>query len=139
MRSRRLRLSILVTVAPILGLHAHLSTIQPAGHLSAPHVVRHAQHSARPRPPLSDATSTNTKDWACIRFHESTNGLLSSNLYQFQFGSFQAITGLDRSPGSYPRAVQDRAALALYAYWQRADGIGFHPWLADRYDCDLPW
>lgn len=137
MRSRRSRLST-VLVAPILALGVHSPITQPVGHLPVRPVAHRSPSSVRARPKSSDATSTDTKDWACIRWNESRNGL-NPNIYQFQGSAFQAITGLDHSPGSYPRAVQNRAALEVYAWWQHADGIGFHPWLADRYVCDLPW
>lgn len=98
--------------------------------------------SSRLLPRLTtDANSTDTANWACIRFHES-RGIYSEpggGAYQFQNSLFRSITGLTGSPGAYPRAVQDRAALLAYAYWQRVDGIGFHPWVADRYVCHLPW
>ena len=135
-------------MAFVIALTAGLVTTWPGqtgdGHSPVTTVAVHAWRSPKVPPlstprPISDASSTNTPNWTCIRFHESTNGKLSSNLYQFQGSAFPAITGLTRSPGSYPRAVQNRAALEVYAYWQRADGIGFHPWLADRYVCDLPW
>jgi hypothetical protein len=136
-------------VAFVIALTAGLVTTWPVqtgadGHSPVTSATGHVSHSPKvPQkpspPPISDASSTNTPNWTCIRFHESTNGKLSSNLYQFQGSAFRSITGLAGSPGAYPRAVQDSAALALYAWWQHADGIGFHPWLADRYVCHLPW
>ena len=136
-----------------IALTAGLVTTWPAqtgadGHSPVTTAVVSVSHSPETQPkrstppvelPISDSSSTNTPNWACIRFHESTNGKLSSNLYQFQGSAFRSITGLAGSPGAYPRAVQDSAALALYAWWEHADGIGFHPWLADRYVCHLPW
>lgn len=66
----------------------------------------------------------------CILFHESTNGKLSPNLWQFQDGTFKTVTGLDGPPGSYPRAVQDAAAYTLYL--ER----GWQPWTT-RFVCGL--
>ena len=72
----------------------------------------------------SDATSTNTPDWACIRQHESGNnyGIGNGGAYQFELGTWTALTGLPSPAQDYPAAVQDSAALKLYA--QR----GWEPW-----------
>lgn len=92
--------------------------------------------------PLSTTTgwpdwlTTNTPAWACIRFHESTNGLLSTNQYQFEGSIWRSITGLPSAPGSYPVATQSRAALALYLYDVQTWGLGFHAW-STRFVCGL--
>ncbi len=80
----------------------------------------------------SDATSTNTADWACIRQHESGGNYSVGNggAYQFEFGTWTALTGLPSPAEDYPPAVQDAAALKLYA--QR----GWEPWTT-RYLCGL--
>jgi hypothetical protein len=80
----------------------------------------------------SDATSTNTADWACIRQHESGGNYAVGNggAYQFQFGTWAALTGLPSPAQDYPAAVQDAAALKLYS--QR----GWTPWTT-RYACGL--
>lgn len=83
------------------------------------------------------SSTTNTPSWACIRFHESTNGKLSSNIYQFQGSVFRSVTGLTGQPGTYSRAVQNTAALALFGYAQRTWGNGFLPWRADFAVCHL--
>lgn len=100
--------------------------------------ARNSGAIAMAQPSLStDANSTATKDWSCIRWHESTNGKLSSNVYQFEGSTFRAITGLDRSPGSYPMAVQDAAALRLYSEDERLwPGQPFHAW-STRFICGL--
>lgn len=87
--------------------------------------------------PISDATSVATTDWQCIRKAESTGsgpwwGNYSDSgggAYQFEEGTWYAVTGLTGSAESYPQAVQDSAALVLYA--QR----GWKPWIADRHKC----
>jgi Transglycosylase-like domain len=72
----------------------------------------------------SDATSTNTADWACIRQHESGDNYASGNggAYQFELGTWSALTGYPSPAEDYPAAVQDAAALKLYA--ER----GWEPW-----------
>jgi hypothetical protein len=81
---------------------------------------------------VTDATSTSTPDWACIRQHESNDNYSIGNggAYQFQFGTWNALTGLPSPAEDYPPAVQDAAALTLYA--QR----GWQPW-STRYVCGL--
>jgi hypothetical protein len=80
----------------------------------------------------SDATSTDTADWACIRQHESGDdyGAGNGGAYQFEYGTWSALTGLPSPAEDYPPAVQDAAALKLYA--QR----GWEPWTT-RYVCGL--
>jgi hypothetical protein len=80
----------------------------------------------------SDATSTNTADWACIRQHESGDNYGEGNggAYQFEFGTWTGLTGLPSPAEDYPPAVQDAAALKLYS--QR----GWEPWTT-RYVCGL--
>jgi hypothetical protein len=88
-----------------------------------------------PAPPAggaSDATSTNTADWACIRRHESGDNYGEGNggAYQFEFGTWHGLTGLPAAAEDYPASVQDAAALRLFA--QR----GWEPWTT-RYVCGL--
>ena len=81
---------------------------------------------------MSDATSTNTPDWACIRQHESSGDYSAGNggAYQFENGTWTSVTGLPGPAQSYPAATQDAAALRLFA--QR----GWAPWTT-RYVCGL--
>ncbi len=81
---------------------------------------------------VSDATSTNTPDWACIRQHESGGDYSAGNggAYQFENGTWTSVTGLPGPAQSYPAATQDAAALRLFA--QR----GWAPWTT-RYVCGL--
>ena len=93
-------------------------------------------------PPLShlaaDSTSSSSPErtWLasaaarCIEFHESTDGKLSPNLWQFQDGQWHITTGLPGSAGSYPVAVQDAAAFELF------ESRGWEPW-SSRYVCGL--
>ena len=80
----------------------------------------------------SDATSTNTADWACIREHESGDNYAEGGggAYQFELATWQGLTGLPLPAEDYPPAVQDAAALELYA--ER----GWEPWTT-RYVCGL--
>ncbi len=91
-----------------------------------------AAPAAAPGAGSSDATSTNTPDWACIRGHESGGNYGAGNggAYQFEFGTWQALTGLPSPAEDYPPAVQDAAALKLFA--ER----GWEPWTT-RYVCGL--
>jgi hypothetical protein len=72
----------------------------------------------------SDASSTATADWACIREHESGDNYAEGGggAYQFEFGTWHALTGLPSPAQDYPPSVQDAAALQLFA--QR----GWQPW-----------
>jgi hypothetical protein len=81
---------------------------------------------------VSDATNTDTADWSCIRQHESNDNYAEGNggAYQFEYGTWAALTGLPSPAEDYPAAVQDAAALKLYA--QR----GWEPWTT-RYVCGL--
>jgi hypothetical protein len=80
----------------------------------------------------SDATSTATPDWACIRQHESGGNYTEGGggAYQFELGTWQGLTGLSTPAQDSPPSVQDAAALRLYA--QR----GWEPWTT-RYVCGL--
>jgi hypothetical protein len=72
----------------------------------------------------SDATSTNTADWACIRAHESGGnyGEAGGGAYQFELATWRGLTGLPSPAQDYPASVQDAAALKLFG--QR----GWEPW-----------
>jgi hypothetical protein len=80
----------------------------------------------------SDATSTNTTHWACIRAHESGGNYSEGGggAYQFEFATWHGLTGLPAPAQDYPPSVQDAAALRLHA--QR----GWEPWTT-RYVCGL--
>jgi hypothetical protein len=80
----------------------------------------------------SDATSTNTPNWACIRQHESGGNYSEGGggAYQFELGTWAGLTGLGIPAQDSPPSVQDAAALRLYA--ER----GWEPWTT-RYVCGL--
>ncbi len=103
----------------------------PAPAVATPAVPAPAPAPA-PAAGSSDASSTNTADWACIREHESGDNYSEGGggAYQFEFGTWQALTGLPSPAEDYPPSVQDAAALELFA--QR----GWEPWTT-RYVCGL--
>jgi hypothetical protein len=80
----------------------------------------------------SDGSSTNTADWACIRLHESGDNYSEGGggAYQFELGTWEGLTGLSSPAEDSSPAVQDAAALRLYA--ER----GWEPWTT-RYVCGL--
>jgi hypothetical protein len=80
----------------------------------------------------SDATSTSTPDWACIRQHESGGNYAvgGGGAYQFELGTWEGLTGLSTPAQDSPPSVQDAAALRLYA--ER----GWQPWTT-RFVCGL--
>ena len=86
----------------------------------------------------SDATSVDTPDWECIGFHESGNSYTEAGggRWQFEDGTFTAVTGLPEPAQDYPPAVQDVAALKLFSEALRVYGDGFHPWTT-RWVCGL--
>ena len=110
------------------------ATAAQAAPAPAPAPVTAPAPAAAPAAPaaVSDATSTATADWACIRQHESGGNYAVGNggAYQFQLGTWTALTGLPSPAEDYPPAVQDAAALELFA--QR----GWEPWTT-RYVCGL--
>jgi hypothetical protein len=100
--------------------------------VAAPAAASPSVPAAAPGGAPSDATTTSTPDWACIRQHESGGnyGAGGGGAYQFQDGTWTGVTGLPGPAQSYPAATQDAAALTLYA--QR----GWAPWTT-RYACGL--
>jgi Transglycosylase-like domain len=80
----------------------------------------------------SDASSTNTADWACIRAHESGDNYSEhgGGAYQFELPTWESLTGLSSPAEDSSPAVQDAAALRLYS--ER----GWEPWTT-RYVCGL--
>jgi hypothetical protein len=91
-----------------------------------------ASPTAAPAGNASDATSTATADWACIRRHESGDNYAEGNggAYQFQLSTWRGLTGLGTPAQDSPPAVQDAAALKLFS--ER----GWEPWTT-RYVCGL--
>jgi len=83
--------------------------------------------------PLSDATSTNTPDWACIRLKESNDNYRASG-DEPDGGAYQASEtawlsmGFSGVPNEAPPAVQNAFALKLYAWALKYEGNGFAPW-----------
>ncbi len=105
---------------------------QRATAAAAPHPPAIAASLPVPASSGSDATSTDTPDWACIRQHESGGNYAegSGGAYQFELGTWEGLTGLSTPAQDSPPSVQDAAALRLYA--ER----GWEPWTT-RYACGL--
>jgi hypothetical protein len=82
---------------------------------------------------MTDATSTETADWACIREHESGDDYQSGGLepyggaYQFSVTTWRGL-GFAGVPNKASSAVQDAAALALYAWDLRVTGNPWYAW-----------
>ena len=79
----------------------------------------------------SDATSTDTADWACIREHESGDNYSEpgGGAYQFEGMTWADFDGYAEAEEA-PPAVQDQKALLTYR--ER----GWEPW-STRYVCGL--
>jgi hypothetical protein len=83
--------------------------------------------------PITDATSTDTEDWQCIRVAESGDdygeqiGL--GGAYEIMPYVWQGTLGYSGYAFEYPDYVQDEAALRLYHMF------GWQPWIADYYRC----
>lgn len=94
--------------------------------------------AAPPPPPpapvvLTDATSTTTPDWACIRLHESGDRFNTpaapGGAYGFLEGTWLSL-GYSGYPYQASPAVQDQAVLFLY------NELGWQPW-STRFVCGL--
>lgn len=83
---------------------------------------------------VSDATSTNTPDWACIRWKESGDNYQASGeeylggAYQISAQAWQVQLGYAGYPAEAPPALQDQAALQLWNWSLRVWGDPWHPW-----------
>jgi hypothetical protein len=81
----------------------------------------------------SDATSTNTADWACIRRLESGGSYTIGGdepyggAYQAAVSTWQGL-GFSGVPNAASPAVQDEFALKLYAWDLKYRGNGFAAW-----------
>lgn len=86
-----------------------------------------------PPVPVTDATSTNTADWQCIRVHESGDAYNDpsrpSGAYGIELVTWES-NGYSGWPYEAPPAVQDALALKLY------NEYGWVPW-STRFACGL--
>lgn len=85
-------------------------------------------------PMHSDATSTDTPHWRCIRQKESGDNYAEAagpepygGAYQFSVATWRAL-GFTGLPFEAPKATQDRAALELYAWAARYEHDPWQPW-----------
>ncbi len=91
-----------------------------------------ATSSPAPSTPVTDATSTATVDWACVREKESGGNYSEGGdepyggAYQFAVSTWQAL-GFPGVPNTSPPWMQDQAALKLWAWDLRYTG---NPWSA---------
>lgn len=112
-------------------------TVQPLRWASVLHVSAAATTTTTSAPPVTDATSTNTADWECIRVHESgdryNDPTAPSGAYGIEFTSsvptWQSL-GYGGAPWQGTPAQQDAAALILYHRY------GWTPW-SSRFACGL--
>ena len=134
---RRMR-GTLATVAVIAGLWTFQSQqlTVPHGKVLSVHYMHHHVKRVIVHH-LTNATSTDTPAWQCIRQHESTNGKLSNNIYQIQNPALMKAIGMTLPPGEYTRSQQNVFALRAYANALAMFGTGWHPWLADYVACGL--
>lgn len=93
-----------------------------------------AQPAPAPQPVVvTDATSTTTPDWACIRVHESgdryNTPAVPGGAYGFLESTWLSL-GYGGWPYQAPAAVQDQAVLYLY------HEFGWQPW-STRFVCGL--
>jgi hypothetical protein len=82
---------------------------------------------------LTDANSTSTTDWACIRLHESDDRFNTPGVPGGAYGFLEMTwlsLGYSGWPYEAPPGVQSRAALFLY------NELGWQPW-STRFVCDL--
>lgn len=82
---------------------------------------------------VTDATSTTTADWACIRVHESGDRYNTPSVPGGAYGFLESTwlsLGYAGWPYQAPAAVQDRAVLFLYSEF------GWQPW-STRFVCGL--
>ncbi len=123
--------------SPITGLGQSLSLV--AAQLAAsstrpaPPVPAAPPAPPAPAPPVTDATSTATPDWQCIRIHESGDRYNDPSAPSGAYGIVPvtwASYGYSGWPYEAPPAVQDALALRLY------NEYGWQPW-SSRYACGL--
>lgn len=127
--------SLALVVAPGRAMRLHAP--RRVGPSHAPAAARSARLS--PAPSLSNASSTDTPVWTCIRWNESrdTYSEPGGGAYQFQGPAFEKATHLTLPAEDYSPAVQDWAALKVYAQAVRIWGDGWLPWRADWGVCGL--
>ena len=146
MRSRRAVVAILAAITlsamPLMGgrLSAESAVFHASSFLKSPPSSSPVVRSMKPKgsSPVSNANSTRTKDWACIRWNESRDNYTQrgGGAYQFEGTTWLAMTGLHSLPEASAPSVQNAAALKLYAYDLRVWGNGWHAW-STRFVCGL--
>jgi Transglycosylase-like domain len=96
-------------------------------------IITLAAPVANPAPVLTDATSVNTADWACIRTRESgdqyNDPAEPSGAYGILYSTWHAF-GFSGWPYQAAPVIQDALALRLYNIY------GWQPW-SSRFACGL--
>ena len=93
-----------------------------------------AVHGTVKAPGPTDATSTHTRDWACIRWFESRDNYRShsnepfTGAYQIANLVWHATLRLPGQAWQFSNHVQNRAALRLWHYDLRTWGNPWHAW-----------
>jgi hypothetical protein len=98
-------------------------------------VRTHASHNGQVTASVavSDATSTSTPDWACIRIHESGDSYTNhsnpgqTGAYSFLDSTWHSL-GYRGEAWQYSASTQDAAALKLYAWGWRYFHEAFEQW-----------
>ncbi len=131
--------------APAAGTGLLAAWLLAAPHAAAPHAAAPAATPApapvpapppapAPAPPVvTDATSTDTADWACIRDRESNDRYSDPSAPSGAYGIIQSTWhsyGYSGWPYEAAPAIQDALALRLY------NSYGWAPW-SSRYACGL--
>ena len=92
-----------------------------------------AWHGAK-HAPQTDATSTHTRDWRCIRWFESRDNYRShsnepyTGAYQIANYVWHATLYLPGQAWQFSRHAQNAAALRLWHYDLRTWGDPWHAW-----------
>ncbi len=121
---------------PLVGTLESASAPTTASKVPRAHWADLLETSAKappPPPPATDATSTDTPDWQCIRVEESgdtyNDPAKPSGAYGILKMTWQS-NGFDGWPYQAPPALQDSLALKLY------HEFGWVPW-SSRFACGL--
>ncbi len=124
--------SLTIRVSPPPQPAGSVATAQPVAP-PAPQVAPQAPPVTPPPPPVTNATSTNTPDWQCIRIHESSDRYNSAAAPSGAYGIVPVTWhsfGYSGWPYQASPAVQDALALRLYNMY------GWQPW-STRFACGL--
>jgi hypothetical protein len=129
----RLALIVMMHKSPHRGMHFGPNGISRA----AKYIILGTLAAAAPLRPMSlpsDAMSTSTPHWRCIRWFDSRDNYRShsnepyTGAYQIANFVWQWQLHLRGQAWQYPRRVQNMAALRLWHYDLRTWGNPWHAW-----------